>query len=563
MWMVAMLCVMFCLSSGANAYFCGTCLPEERVVEDATPVLHVPQKLRLELEWELDSVASLDEEAEEQLLEIVRAARSELEAAAAHLCGERAGEQQDLLLRLDAAAWQEYRFWNTLLAEKGVCIFFQKQVVLADVVSAREMIRQYSRHVALSLEIRAEIRKFLDILDKLRLEETLLPRRREWEYIRPLLWFKQFCLAAGERDEARALVMLRTCRVQLAAMLKEEDLSQERLLKLLPDFEMHLKTSFLEEGYPYSNPVLPEALCSAERLCELEPIFEVLPPLRKMVTKPMRYSESWTSSTYSLREEEMQVGGCDVCTAFGLHPRKDGGVDFDQYGVPVTESEVRDEIARYAELMKGDYVRLIVEEAADLEHPGVCGMVDYCEQVGAVNLVLAVRKGRAEDEYCDIPAPFIDVVRRVAHPGGKGWVELGFRRDEKPGLKNCWGYADRIRIKTPAGRLLEYQTRNPRRGVLVADAPWSPSGNWLLLPVSLKEGFLLVPVDALDKPDFSWKSATPIRLPHPGVERYSHYGWKSDRHIHLITLQNGLACPVCYCIETGAFDAWDLSSDDE
>jgi hypothetical protein len=238
-------------------------------------------------------------------------------------------------------------------------------------------------------------------------------------------------------------------------------------------------------------------------------------------------------------------------------------VDFDQYGVPVTESEVRDEIARYAELMKGDYVRLIVEEAADLEHPGVCGMVDYCEQVGAVNLVLAVRKGRVEDEYCDIPAPFIDVVRRVAHPGGKGWVELGFRRDEKPGLKNCWGYADRIRIKTPAGRLLEYQTRNPRRGVLVADAPWSPSGNWLLLPVSLKEGFLLVPVDALDKPDFSWKSATPIRLPHPGVERYSHYGWKSDRRIHLITLQNGLACPVCYCIETGAFEAWDLSSDDE
>ena len=551
------------LAGVADAHYCGTSLPEERVIEDSSPLLHVPQKLLLELEWELDSVVSQDEEAEEQLLEIVRAERSELEVSVAHLCGERAEEQQNLVLRLDAEAWQEHRFQQALLAETGGCIVSPTQVGLAGVVSARESIRQYSRHAALSLEIRAEIRKFLDILDKLRLEETLLPRCREWEYIRPLLWFKQFCLAAGERDEARALVMLRTCRVQLAAMLKEEDLSQERLLKLLPDFESHLNTSFLEEGYPYSNPVLPEALCFAERLCELEPIFEVLPPLRKMVAEPMRYSESWTSSTYSIREEEMQVGGCDVCTAFGLHPRKDGGVDFDQYGVPVTESEVRDEIARYAELMKGDYVRLIVEEAADLEHPGVCGMVDYCEQVGAVNLVLAVRKGRVEDEYCDIPSPFIDVVRRVAHPGGKGWVELGFRRDEKPGLKNCWGYADRIRIKTPAGRLLEYQTRNPRRGVLVADAPWSPSGNWLLLPVSLKEGCLLVPVDALDKPDFSWKSATPIRLPHPGVERYSHYGWKSDRHIHLITLQNGLACPVCYCIETGAFEAWDLSSDDE
>ena len=563
MWMVAMLCVMFCLSSGANAYFCGTCLPEERVVEDATPVLHAPLNLLHDLEAWIDDGAVMDERSRKYLLEDIQGHRIELEAAAALLCGERAGEQQDLLLRLDAAAWQEYRFWNTLLAEKGVCNFFQKQVGIARVIAGRKAIRQRCQHPSLPPEIRSEMQKFLDILDKLRLEETLLPRCREWEYIRPLLWFKQFCLAAGERDEARALDMLRTCRVQLAAMLKEEDLSQERLLKLLPDFESHLKTSFLEEGYPYSNPVLPEALCSAERLCELEPIFEVLPPLRKMVAEPMRYSESWTSSTYSMREEEMQVGGCDVCTAFGLHPRKDGGVDFDQYGVPVTESEVRDEIARYAELMKGDYVRLIVEEAADLEHPGVCGMVDYCEQVGAVNLVLAVRKGRVEDEYCDLPSPFIDVVRRVAHPGGKGWVELGFRRDEKPGLKNCWGYADRIRIKTPAGRLLEYQTRNPRRGVLVADAPWSPSGNWLLLPVSLKEGFLLVPVDALDKPDFSWKSATPIRLPHPGVERYRHYGWKSDRHIHLITLQNGLACPVCYCIETGAFEAWDLSSDDE
>ena len=322
MWMVAMLCVMFCLSCGANAYFCGTCLPEERVVEDATPVLHAPLNLLHDLEAWIDDGAVMDERSRKYLLEDIQGHRIELEAAAAHLCGERAGEQQDLLLRLDAEAWQEHRFHQALLAESGVCIVSPTQVVLADVVSAREMIRQYSRHVALSLEIRAEIRKFLDILDKLRLEETLLPRCREWEYIRPLLWFKQFCLAAGERDEARALVMLRTCRVQLAAMLKEEDLSQERLLKLLPDFESHLKTSFLEEGYPYSNPVLPEALCSAERLCELEPIFEVLPPLRKMVTKPMRYSESWTSSTYSLREEEMQVGGCDVCTAFGLHPRK-------------------------------------------------------------------------------------------------------------------------------------------------------------------------------------------------------------------------------------------------
>lgn len=554
-----MMCVFICLAGVSHAY----CLPEERVIEDATPVLDVPSNLLFGLETGMDDGAVMDEESIKYLLEDIQEYRVELEAAAAHLYGERAGEQQELLLRLDAAAWQEYRFQKALLAETRVCIVFPKQVGIARVIADREEIRQYIRHSSMPPEIRAETQKILDILDKLRLEETLLPRCRKWEYTRPLLWFKQFCQAAGEPDEARALAMLRTCREELAAMLKEEELSQERLLKLQPDFEDYLHNSFLVEGYPYSNPVLPEALCSAERLCELEPFFEVLPPLRKMVAKPMRYSETWTSSTYSMREEDMQVCGCDVCTSFGLHPRKDGGVDFDQYGVPVTESEVRDEIARYAELMKGDYVRLIVEEAADLEHPGVCGMVDYCEQVGAVNLVLAVRKGRVEDEYCDIPSPFIDVVRRVAHPGGKGWVELGFRCDEKPGLKNCWGYADRIRIKTPAGRLLEYQTRNPRRGVLVADAPWSPSGNWLLLPVSLKEGCLLVPVDALDKPDFSWKSATPIRLPHPGVERYSHYGWKSDRHIHLITLQNGLACPVCYCIETGAFEAWDLSSDDE
>ncbi len=563
MWRIVVLCLLLCLSGVVAAQYCGTCLPEERVIDDATPLLHAPVNLIHDLEAWIDDGAVMDERSRKYLLEDIQGHRVELEAAVAHLCGERAGEQQDLLLRLDAAAWQEYHFANALLAENGGYIVSPTQGRLIGVIAARESIRQFSRLSTLPPEIHAEILKFLELLDKLQLEETFLPCCKEWEYKRPLLWFKQFCFAAGEPDETRAVDMLRTCRAQLDSMLREEDMSQERLLELLPDFACYLKDNFLLEGYSYSNPVLPDPLCTETRMRELEPIFAELPPLREMVVEPMRYSESWTSSTYSLRVEEMQVGGCDVCTAFGLHPRKDGGVDFDQYGVPVTESEVRDEIARYAELMKGDYVRLIVEEASDLEHPGVCGMVDYCEQVGAVNLVLAVRKGWVEDEYCDIPSPFIDVVRRVAHPGGKGWVELGFRRDEKPGLKNCWGYADRILIKTPAGRMLEYQTRNPRRGVLVADAPWSPSGDWLLLPVSLKEGFLLVPVDALDKPDFSWKSATPVRLPKPDVERYSHYGWKSDRHIHLITLQNGLACPVRYCIETGQFEDWVISQGEE
>ena len=37
-----MLSVFLCLSGVVQAYFCGTCLPEKRVIEDVTPLLHAP-----------------------------------------------------------------------------------------------------------------------------------------------------------------------------------------------------------------------------------------------------------------------------------------------------------------------------------------------------------------------------------------------------------------------------------------------------------------------------------------------------------------------------------------
>lgn len=532
-YVIGVVLLMGCLFGSPAAAFCGTCLQPEPTVQEATLLLH-----------ELPGMATFIEDLS---VEELRNRRKKLEAALECLCRGDSRKEVEGLLRRDAEAWQEHRFESACRSHNGVEIVSPMKMGLEAVAEACRKLRAACENESVPPELRSELESILQQFADAGMPDKLLPQTWQWEHVRPLQWFWHFLEAAAEPDEARALQMLCECSRSLHTLCQTRGLEPERMELLADIFAGYQRYFCSESWYAYENPIVPECRRTPARMKALEPFFSLLPPLRELVLNPAAYLCYWSRSAYTSREEELRCRAGDVCLAYEVVPGGGDDVRLLQYGVPVTEAEVQAEIMRYATLATGEYIRIIVDRVEDVEHPGVERLVHFCEEQGMGNILLSVRRHSLEGfEHCANPLPFTDVVCRQAHPSGKGWVEFRARRDAPPGPRNEWGFDNCIRIMTPAGHLLEYLAANQTRGVMRVLEPWSPDGQHLLLPVSLASGVIVVPVAALEKPDFSWASLAPISL-GASVRYHSPY-WKSARCISFIAVEDGIAFPMDYTL---------------
>lgn len=353
--------------------------------------------------------------------------------------------------------------------------------------------------------------------------EQVLAKRVEVDWLRVVRFFQELCDAATMPDEAAALSRLQALRADMQSVEQMLPADGDSLKELADEFCGERRNAYAHLPRRYANPMLPDPLRSAGRLEALAPYFEAMPSLRELMLTPWSWESDWSSSPFSPREEEINTGAGNVCAAYELHTAGNE-CRLSQYGVPVSEDAVRDEIASLCRSAADTNIRFILDNPADTGVPAVQQWMRFCEQSGVQQVLLAVRRTSMEGyEGCCNPPPLTDVVRRIFHPSGKGWVQYSFCPDAPPGQwNNCVSCSD-VRILTPGGRCLEYRPRNEELAPWWVP-PWSPDGCYLLLPALPHKGMILVPAERLETPDFDWSSAQYIGVSEPGA-RYHFRAW--------------------------------------
>jgi hypothetical protein len=172
-----------------------------------------------------------------------------------------------------------------------------------------------------------------------------------------------------------------------------------------------------------------------------------------------------------------------------------------------------------------------------------------CERV-----LLALRPDNPmESDATGAPLYCVDMLCRVYRPeDATAWVE--FYSDPAQGVNtgNSWQYGSLARIKTPAGKLLEYRSRMVAPDSLVVAQPWSPDGSCLLLPVDTHSGYIAVPSAQLDAADFDWELAISVNAASEwkSAPIYSSPEWDSYCKIHFFTFLSGVLIEHQYDVET-------------
>ncbi len=353
----------------------------------------------------------------------------------------------------------------------------------------------------------------------------------EQDSLAALAFFKDFCAAVSTENEAQSLLLLARLRGDLQRLCRDNEHELLRVNALVPTFRAAL-IDLWETDYdppkPYPNPVMPLTCRTEARMQALQPFFEQLPALSTLALKTAEWQEVRPAAPqpdYHAPTEYGEVLGIEVFLQENGAPRL------------LLEGEERTlEDLRTYSLENYDapdlFVRFVLEKYEDIASPEVQDLMRFCEECGVSNFLLAVRpKNPLATDALGKPLYFVDVVCRLSHPLAlQTWVE--FYAAEAADLVDAThpGYSPLIRVKTPQGKLLEYRSQNVPPSVLTVDEPWSPDGEYLLLPVGLHAGFLLVRVYDLDKPDFDWRQATPVnaRAEWQSAPLYTSPRWEMD-----------------------------------
>lgn len=390
----------------------------------------------------------------------------------------------------------------------------------------------------------------------------------EREYLAALAFFKAFCAAVSTENEEQCLLMLANRSRQLQQLSGGKNAELLRLNYLVPTFRsalIELWSDMCRPPKPYPNPVLPQALRTETRMQALQPFFEQLPNLRTLVLD----RATWQDAEPSAAAPDYFASGDIADEVYGLEVflNTQGGVRMIRDGQEIDIEDLRIELKEADDVDL--FVRLVLEQYADIHSESVQKLVQLCESCGVNNFLFAVRPA---DSFAitssGAPCYFVDMVCRISHPYNETWVEYYARKEEPPSSTNTAGSAPLIKIRTPQGNILEYRSQNCYPSVLRITEPWSPCGEYLLLPVSLHSGYLLVRVVDLCSPDFDWSKATPIHAlsEWQSAPIHSEPSWEmfdEESQIHFSSGMSGEAKYHRYNIETGELITEGISSSSE
>ena len=390
----------------------------------------------------------------------------------------------------------------------------------------------------------------------------------EREYLAALDFFKDFCAAVSTENEEQCLLRLAVLSEKLQQLSGGKNAELLRLNYLVPSFRsalIELWSDMCQPPKPYPNPVLPQDLRTEARMQALQPFFEQLPNLRTLVLD----TATWQDAEPGATPPDYFAAGdfADEVYALEVFLNTQGGVRMVRDGQEMDAEDLRFELeeADDAEL----FVRFVLEQYADIHSEPVQQLVQLCESCGVNNFLFAVRP---DDSFAitssGAPCYFVDMVCRISHPYYETWVEYYARKEEPPSSTNTAGSAPLIKIRTPQGNILEYRSQNCYPSVLRITEPWSPCGEYLLLPVSLHSGYLLVRVVDLCSPDFDWSKATPVRAlsEWQSAPIHSEPSWEmfdEELQIHFSSGMSGETKYHRYNIETGELTTEVISSSSE
>ena len=390
----------------------------------------------------------------------------------------------------------------------------------------------------------------------------------EREYLAALDFFKDFCAAVSTENEEQCLLRLAVLSEKLQQLSGGKNAELLRLNYLVPSFRsalIELWSDMCQPPKPYPNPVLPLALRTEARMQALQPFFEQLPNLRTLVLD----TATWQDAEPGATPPDYFAAGdfADEVYALEVFLNTQGGVRMVRDGQEMDAEDLRFELeeADDAEL----FVRFVLEQYADIHSEPVQQLVQLCESCGVSNFLFAVRPADALASLpTGEPCYFVDMVCRISHPHYTAWVEYHARTDEAPNPTNTAGTSPRIRILTPRGKMLEYRSQNCFPSVLKIAEPWSPCGEYLLLPVSLHGGYLLVRVADLDSADFDWGKAMPVhaRSAWQSAPIHSAPTWEivdEAPEVHFSSGMSGESKYHSYNIETGEFTTEEMTEQSE
>lgn len=390
----------------------------------------------------------------------------------------------------------------------------------------------------------------------------------EREYLAALDFFKDFCAAVSTENEEQCLLQLATLSKQLQQLRGGQNAELLRLNYLVPTFRsalIELWSDMCQPPKPYPNPVLPQALRTEARMRALQPFFEQLPNLRTLVLD----RATWQAAEPSAAAPDYFASSDIADEVYGLEVflNTQGGFRMVRDGQEIDIEDLRIELKEADDVDL--FVRLVLEQYADIHSESVQKLVQLCESSGVNNFLFAVRPA---DSFAitssGAPCYFVDMVCRISHPYNETWVEYYARKEEPPSSTNTAGSAPFIKIRTPQGNILEYRSQNCYPSVLRITEPWSPCGEYLLLPVSLHSGYLLVRVADLCSPDFDWSKATPVHAlsEWQSAPIHSEPSWEmfdEELQIHFSSGMSGEAKYHRYNIETGELTTEGISSSSE
>lgn len=386
------------------------------------------------------------------------------------------------------------------------------------------------------------------------------------EYMAALDFFKGVCKAASTEAEEKSLLLLAEQLRVLQKLCGDAPEARLRLNHLVPVFRKSLIEIWSEQfrpPHPYPNPILPQKGRTEPRMQALRPFFALLPALRELLLEPAEWKHASPPASppnYGADFDGHTVYGIEVFLTAS------GGLRLVQDGREIEADDLRMDLEETDDMEI--FIRLVLEEYAHIQTDAVQQLVQLCESCGVRNFLFAVRpEDSLESSPSGEPLYFVDMVCRIGHPATLAWVEYSADEASPVCSSNAWGNTPVIRIKSPQGRLVEYRSRNCPPSVLRVMPPWSPCGEYLLLPVSPHAGYLLVRVEDLDAPGFDWSRATPINAfsVWQSPPLHSAPSWEivdETLEIHFLSGSSGVAKYHIYNVESRELTTEDTASSD-
>ncbi len=521
------------------------------------------------------------EQGDEECLAVLKASAAKISPMVARLKSLPVAQVKDACMLAHRVLCQGDWLFRAYLGEFGWAFEAPDDTGLDAVNTLFAAVLSYAQNEQVPAEPRAVLQEFIAACGGVQTMRTVMSWQQDamdaWgdacqrEYSAALSFFKAFCAAVSTENEAQSLLLLARQAEALQQLCSGEENELLRVNALVPAFRSALIDVWRTTSVPpkpYPNPVLPLALRTDARMQALQPFFEQLPELRTLVLEQAEWRElqarrsSVPKPDYHASIEAGDVLGIEVFLQENAAPR----LVLD--GEAISLEELRDDELEGVEF-SDLFVRLVLEKYADIAAPEVQELMHFCESCGVSNFLLAVRPVNAlATDAMGNPLYFVDVVCRISHPyTTQTWVEF-YATEQEPVFEGYKpGFSPLIRVKTVLqDRVLEYRSQNIPPSVLTVAEPWSPDGEYLLLPVGLHAGYLLVREDDLGEPDFDWSQATPVnaRAEWQSAPLYTSPRWECEDdvlEIHFGTGLSGEAKHHVYDVASGTLRTEELRAE--